>query len=249
MKQEGEPNWDAAFKSIEKDAGIKLSDEVRKRIIENYQCYFDDYGRPHLSSKQVARAVASIERKVTRSLIALESCSGDVADFLYFDAIPASMSSSDFHVMKKSMDALVKTLRQSKRIAARGRRSDDRADLLLADLRYCYEATGGHVAFGKNKEGRRVLGRFPNFLRAIRRHVFQKKVLQSDEAFIDRARKPRSFARDAGERRLRSRRMLIKAMIFWAGPEWTEQFVEREIEAIEATTGVNRAAIKRVLTQ
>jgi hypothetical protein len=133
MKQEPNRDWDEIFKSVEKDAGITLNEKIRKRIIEAYHSYHCDhhvFGELHLSSKQFARAVASIERKVTRSLIALQSCSGDVHDFLYSDAIPASMSSSDFHVMTKSMDALVKRLRQSKRIAARGRRPDDRVDLL-----------------------------------------------------------------------------------------------------------------------
>jgi hypothetical protein len=169
-------------------------------------------------------------------LIALQSCSGDVANFLYGYAIPASMSSSgDFHAMTKSMDALVKTLRQLKRIAPRGRRSDDQVDLLLLELQRCYEATGGHVAFRNNKEGRRVSGPYPDYLRAIRRHVFQGKVLQSDEAFIDRARKTRSFSRGEHVRLVCSKlRPRFRAMIFWAGPEWTEQFLEREIEAIEA---------------
>jgi hypothetical protein len=250
MKREGEPNWyeiyvkqepnrdwNERFKSVEKDARITLSDEVRKRIIEACHSYHDDVGGgPHLSSKQVARAAASIERKFTRALIALQSCSGDVANLIYYDVIPASMlSPSDFREMTKSMDALVKRLRQSKRIAARGRRSDVRVDFLLVELRRCYEATGRHVAFRKNKEGRRVSGPYPDYLRAIRRHVFQGKVLHSDEAFIDRARKAKFFNRDEEGRRLRSKfRLLLKASDFWAGPARTEQMLEREIEAIEA---------------
>jgi hypothetical protein len=129
------------------------------------------------------------------------------------------MTASDFFVMTKSLDAFVKTLRHSKQIAARGRRPNQWVDGLIARLQSCYEATGGRIAFRKNSEGRRVLGQYPDFLRAMRRHVFQRKVLSSDEAFIDRARKARSF-RGEQVRRLRSKfRLAIKAMFFWAGAE------------------------------
>jgi hypothetical protein len=37
------------------------------------------------------------------------------------------------------------------------------------------------------------------------------------------------------KRRLRSKLgLVLKGIMFWAGPEWTEQMVEREIEAIRA---------------
>jgi hypothetical protein len=136
------------------------------------------------------------------------------------------MSSSEFYVMTKSLNAFVERLRHSKQIAARGRRQDTKVDGLLIELRRCYEATGGCVAFRKNRERHRVLGPYPDFLRAIRLHVFQRKVLASDEAFIARARKSEFFIR-RDKRRLSSEvNLLVKNMIFWCGREGTKQILE-----------------------
>src|SRR6516162_5291699 len=107
MKREVEPNWDEVFKSVEKDARLTLNDEIRKQIIEAYHSYFDVNGGPRLSSKQIARARTSLERHATCFLIALQSCHGDMSNCIYSDDIPASMSSSEFYVMTKSLNAFV----------------------------------------------------------------------------------------------------------------------------------------------
>jgi hypothetical protein len=247
MKQVASRDWDERFKLVEKDAQITLNDEIRKRLIEAHQNYFRVDGGPRLSSKQKIRRAKLIERLATRLSIELESCGDEMFD-CYFDSEGRQYwpKSSDGYVeLTRNLNAVVKLARSPGR-TARGRTPNIRADVLLYVLRRCYEATGGHVAFLDNKEGRRVSGPYPDYLRAIRRHVFQNKVLQSDEAFIDRARKARSFNRHEHVRLLCSKlRSRFKAMIFWAGPEWTKQFLEREIEAMEAPPRL----LSRVLRQ
>jgi hypothetical protein len=88
------------------------------------------------------------------------------------------------------LDALVERLRRPRPKAARGPRQKKAVDELLIELQNCYEASGGRVAFGKNDVGRHVSGPYPDFLRAVRRHIFPGRSLsENDEALIERARK------------------------------------------------------------
>jgi hypothetical protein len=165
MTRDDNRNWDSVFALVERDARITLNEETRKRIIEAYRLYFDLRGGPRLSSKQTARAIASIERLATRLSILQDRSTGIL------------------------LNALVEEIGSRGR-AKRGRPPDEAVDGPLAELKRCYEAAGGRVTFRKNDEGQRVAGPYPDFLRAIRHHVFQRKVLASDEAFIARARQP-----------------------------------------------------------
>jgi hypothetical protein len=197
MKQETNRDWNEIFKSVEKDARITLSDEIRKRIIEAYHYYFRVDEGPRLRSKQKTRKAKSIERLATRLSIELESCGDE-----YFDdegRLYWPKSSDGYVELTRSLDAVVKLARSQGR-TARGRTPNIRADVLLDVLRHYYKAAGGHIAFRKNSEGHRVLGPYPDFLRAIRLHVFQRKVLASDEAFISRARQPYFFIRRKEQR-------------------------------------------------
>jgi hypothetical protein len=167
MTRDDNRDWDSVFASVEKDAGITLNEEIRKRIIEAYHSYMDVNGRPRVSSKQLARKRKSMER---------------LRD--WFD------NSVDHVEVTRCLDALVKVIK-----IKRGRRPDEAIDGLLAELKRCYEAAGGHVTFRKNDVRQSVAGPYADFLRAIRCHVFQGKVLASDEAFIERARRAPSFIR------------------------------------------------------
>jgi hypothetical protein len=191
MKREANRDWNEIFKSVEQVAGITLNEEIRKRIIELYHSFHHVYRGPRFNSKQ-------IEQRATRLLIALQPCTekfhfySDAKDCIVLDRSLDALS---------SVDALVRAIRCSRGRTVRGRRPATRVDGLIAELGSCYEATGGRVAFRKNSEGH-VVGRYADFLKAMRQHVFQSQVLASDQAFIHRARRSRLFIRRQEQRRL-----------------------------------------------
>jgi hypothetical protein len=100
-------------------------------------------------------------------------------------------------------DALIRTAYELKRAKCsrrkpRGRPRNQKIIPLLTEFQACYEAAGGTVGFRRDNEGR-LAGPYADFLKAIRQHIFQGELLNSDQALIERAKKFRSQQRQPSE--------------------------------------------------